>query len=825
MPSILPGYSYDIFLSYRQKDNKGERWVTEFVKALKEELDATFKEDISIYFDENPHDGLLESHHVNKSLEGKLRSLIFIPILSQTYCDPKSFAWQEEFCAFNKLAKNDVLGREINLSNGNVASRILPIKIHDLDPADKNLIEQELGDVLRAIEFIFKSPGVNRPLRAAEDRPQDNLNKTFYRDQINKVANAIKAIVEGAKASRREGDVKTHEGEKAQFREEVPLARKVAERDLGKVALVYIIAALLLWKASDLIIAILGFDQAWSQRIAVVMMVMFPLFMFLAWRYEKGPTGFVRIGSAAARTNPLPAQERKPLTSNTAILALLVVMLGLYFIPGKFITGSAMTSESTIDNKSIAVLYFDNMSGDVGQDYLSDGLTEEIITRLTKIPGLRVISRTSVRVYKGQPLNLKRIADDLNVSVVLEGSVRKSGNQLRVTAQLINADTDEHLWAESYDRELEDVFEVQKEIAQVIADKFKIAMSPETNIRVNEISTKNTEAYDYYLKGRHIAFTQYYFIGDSLAFLRSKAMYERAIEIDPTFALAIAGLADLYDSYRALNFQTFTKEMDSLRHSLSWEAYQLEPNSAFVNNVRIWMLINRDGERLFDSAFYHARKALQLEPNDYYNHESMASIYSTVGLDELAIPFLKKAINLNPLAAELHGFYGGYLYNTGQKELSDKEFQMAYDLAPVRINTKTEVAYWLIEGGRLDEAEELLKELNARSSQRFSDIQFRLCLAKGQKKEAWKLAVTPLQKLFYHASFDNMKEARELLNGFLKRFKERGVDRYLTLKYHVIWKKLHNEPMMKELLKQQEALHEANRKKYALFAEGLIPGE
>src|SRR6187402_1991119 len=155
MPSILPGYEYDIFISYRHKDNKGDRWVTEFVEALKAELEATFKEDISIYFDQNPHDGLLETHSVDKSLEGKLKCLIFIPIISQTYCDSKSFAWQHEFCAFNKLAKEDVIDRDIKLSNGNVTSRILPIKIHDMDAEDKSTIESEIGGVLRAIEFIL----------------------------------------------------------------------------------------------------------------------------------------------------------------------------------------------------------------------------------------------------------------------------------------------------------------------------------------------------------------------------------------------------------------------------------------------------------------------------------------------------------------------------------------------------------------------------------------------------------------------------------------------------------------------------------------------
>ena len=199
MASLIPGYEYDIFISYRQKDNKYDGWVTEFVDNLKMELEATFKEDLSIYFDENPHDGLLETHSVDKSLEGKLKCLIFIPIISQTYCDSKSFAWQNEFVAFNKMTKEDQFGRDIRLATGNVTSRILPVKIHDLDPEDKALLENELGGVLRCVEFIFKSAGVNRPLRANEDHPQDNLTKTYYRDQINKVANAVKEIITALK--------------------------------------------------------------------------------------------------------------------------------------------------------------------------------------------------------------------------------------------------------------------------------------------------------------------------------------------------------------------------------------------------------------------------------------------------------------------------------------------------------------------------------------------------------------------------------------------------------------------------------------------------
>jgi len=199
MASLIPGYEYDIFISYRQKDNKYDGWVTEFVDNLKKELEATFKEDISVYFDINPHNGLLETHDVDESLKDKLKSLIFIPIISRTYCDPKSFAWEHEFKAFVEQASKDQFGIKIKLLNSNVASRVLPIRINDLDISDKKLYESILGGVLRGVEFVYKEPGVNRPLRSNEDNPQNNLNQTIYRNQVNKVALAIRDLIENIK--------------------------------------------------------------------------------------------------------------------------------------------------------------------------------------------------------------------------------------------------------------------------------------------------------------------------------------------------------------------------------------------------------------------------------------------------------------------------------------------------------------------------------------------------------------------------------------------------------------------------------------------------
>jgi hypothetical protein len=199
MPSLIPDYEYDIFISYRQKDNKYDGWVTEFVDNLKKELDATFKDDISIYFDENPHDGLLETHNVDKSLEGKLKSLILIPVISQTYCDPKSFAWEREFIAFKRIISEDKLGENVTLANGNIADRILPVRIHDIDAEDMTLYQSATGSIMRPVDFIYRLPGVNRSLRAKDDEQIRDAEQILYRDQINKVANAIKEIIDSLK--------------------------------------------------------------------------------------------------------------------------------------------------------------------------------------------------------------------------------------------------------------------------------------------------------------------------------------------------------------------------------------------------------------------------------------------------------------------------------------------------------------------------------------------------------------------------------------------------------------------------------------------------
>ncbi len=456
MASLIPGYNYDIFISYRQNDNKYDGWVTEFVDNLNKELEANIKDKISVYFDINPLDGLLETDSVDKSLEDKLKCLIFIPIISRTYCDSKSFAWEHEFCAFNKLAKEDKFGRDIKLSSGNVAGRILPVKIHDLDPEDKTLLENELGGVLRGVEFIYKESGVNRPLRSSEDHPDNNLNKTFYRNQINKVANAVKEIISALKKQSQHSE----EGPKQDFE---------------------------------------------------------------------------------AKSEPQKNQRTKIIAGIIILLALTV--LGYFFIPKLY-------KPSEQIEKSIAVLPFANLSNDPEQEYFSDGMVDAILDNLFKIGDLKVSSRTSSMSYKNAKLSKKEIAQELNVSTILSGSVQKIGNNVRITVQLIDTETDTYLWSDTYDREWKDIFEIQSDIAQKIAEELKTALTPEEIKKIEKRPTENLEAYNYYLEGIY-----YYWkavaSGDNKT---SIELYEKAIGLDPEFALAYTGIAKcLLDQYWLYN--------------------------------------------------------------------------------------------------------------------------------------------------------------------------------------------------------------------------------------------------------------------------------
>ncbi len=660
MSSLLPGYEYDLFISYRQKDNRGDKWVTEFVRALKTELDATFKEDISIYFDENPHDGLLETHHVDKSLEGKLKCLVFIPIISQTYCDLKSFAWKDEFCAFNTIAKNDSFGRDIRLGSGNVTSRILPVRIHDLDASDKALLEGELGSVLRSVDFIFKTPGVNRPLTSA-DKKEDNLNKTFYRDQVNKVANAVKEIIS---SMREPAAVPAVNGN----RSSVPRANtksfweNLKLRGLDRVALVYSVFAIAGIRLVQDLTGRNYLRASFSDYIVGLIALGLPIALWLAWRYEFSPEGIIRTSSPRATSNPFSASQKRPLTGNLALGILLVLLLVqlVIFAPPK------RDGKAT----SIAVLYFDNISNDPEQEPFSDGITEEITAHLSRIPNMRVTSRTSVRPYKGKAkaMNIRQMAEELGVDHILEGSVRKSGNTLRITAQLIEARTDKHLWTEVYDhRQVADVFEIQSEIAKAIAKKFNVVISREATARFEEVPTQNMKAYELYLKARALPSATGFGIGTYYGSTRKAiTLLKEAVALDPDFgdAYILMGrfyseLEDAYDSAVLMTKEGIICNPSSadgyiqlafLTGREKWlrQAYALDTANGLLS---IGQVLEDQGE--ISSGIRCFQEARRRIPNQVEPLIFISIAYSSMNLPDSADKYFNLARNLDPQSREI----------------------------------------------------------------------------------------------------------------------------------------------------------------------------
>jgi TolB-like protein/Flp pilus assembly protein TadD len=556
MPSVVSGYEYDIFISYRHKDNKGEHWVSEFVTALRTELESTFKEDISIYFDENPHDGLLETHDVAKSLQGKLKCLVFIPIISQTYCDPKSYAWQHEFCAFNKMVTegDDTFGRDIRLKNGNVASRILPVKIHDLDPDDKQLIESELGSVLRGVEFIYKSAGVNRPLRLQDDK-SENQNHTSYRDQINKVANAIKDIISGIQN-----------------------------------------------KANPNV-----------------------------------------TGAASSKVDHATRKVSKTSVKRNAVVALLT-LIALVLGYSVFQYSSARISASTVE-KSIVVLPFKNVGPDDSDEYFSKGMTIEVTSYLSKVSELKVLSSTSVEKYTQQNADKRAIGEDLNVSYLLEGTVRKSGKTFRINVQLVEAETGYHVWTNEYDKEMTDVLEVQSEIAREVTDALKIVLTDEERKIIQSKEAVELTAYDFYLKARN-ELMNYHIDGPIKGLPRANKaieMFYKAIEADPTFARAYTGLGVVLCEKGDRNAFIEKDFLDSAKR-LADKAISLDKN---IDEAYFILGLYYNQKADDDKAIEQFKRALQINPNYADAMFSLGLIYANFKEDFVTgLSLMQKALQL-----------------------------------------------------------------------------------------------------------------------------------------------------------------------------------
>ena len=325
--------------------------------------------------------------------------------------------------------------------------------------------------------------------------------------------------------------------------------------------------------------------------------------------------------------------------------------------------------------RSIAVLPLGNLSGDPREDYFADGMTEALITELAQIGGLRVISRTSVMVYKGVKKPLPKIARELQVDAVLDGSVQRSGDKVRINAELIEASTDRHLWAKSYERDLRDILTVQSAVAKAIADEVQIKLTPQEQARLAKTRQVNPEALEAYLAGRF-----YWNKRTAEGLEKSIAYFQRAITKDPNYALAYAGLADSYHVLPELSAVpvevAFPKARSAALKALQIDDSLGEAHSALAN-------VKEDYDWDWKGAEEEYKRAIELSPGHVLAHVSYSNLLFELGRLPEALSEARVAQQLDPLSAIANDNLSGVLYYAGEYDQAVEQCRKTLDIDPM----------------------------------------------------------------------------------------------------------------------------------------------
>lgn len=400
-----------------------------------------------------------------------------------------------------------------------------------------------------------------------------------------------------------------------------------------KSALAYLVVAWLLVQVMAIIIPTFELPTTYLRNFIPILSVGFPLWIVFSWTYEITPEGLRKTKSV----HPEDSIARK--TSNRLnyiILIGLVVVVGFFVGNTIYSTETAETQEAVVESapeKSIAVLAFTDMSPEKDQEYFSDGISEEILNLLTKISDLKVISRTSSFSYKGKNINIKQIGKELNVSHILEGSIRKSGNTFRITAQLIDVATEAHIWSETYDRKIEDIFKVQDEIATRVTQQLKLSLTDTALIS----SPADTDAYNLYLQAR-----QEDLLSTAENTINAIQLAKESVAIDSTYAPTWAMLSILY--YTA-SYSFIITPMENARKegiAAAKKAIALDPNYIRgYTSLALWEHASWN----FKAANQMLEKANQLAPNNINLNGSRAKFALNNGKPELAIELTLKLSN------------------------------------------------------------------------------------------------------------------------------------------------------------------------------------
>ena len=440
---------------------------------------------------------------------------------------------------------------------------------------------------------------------------------------------------------------------------------ELKRRNVVRMAGLYLVGAWLLTQVAGTVLPMFGAPD-WLPRSIVILLAMgFLPALILSWAFELTPQGLKRDEDVAPEQSITPQTGRR---MDRMIIVVLVLALG-YFAFDKFVltprreaalVANAVPNESksVINAKSIAVLPFENRSEDKANAYFAEGVQDEILTRLAKIADLKVISRTSTQHFKNSPDNLPEIARQLGVAHILEGSVQKANDQVRVNVQLISAATDAHLWADTFDRKLTDIFVVESEIAKTIAETLQAKLTGSEERAIAARPTENPEAYQLYLKGR------FFWNKRTAVDLRKSIDYfQQAIEKDPNYALAYAGLAQAWLLLPAYNGGA-PKDCFPQAEAAAKKALSLDDDSAEARTTlaSVKAVYNYD----FAGALIDYERAIQLHPNDATAHHWLGVDLARLGQTERAVAEAKRALALDPLSLIINVSLGFAYVDAGQ---------------------------------------------------------------------------------------------------------------------------------------------------------------
>ena len=450
------------------------------------------------------------------------------------------------------------------------------------------------------------------------------------------------------------------------------LIAELKRRNVFRVGAAYAIMAWLLVEVASVVLPALHLPGWTLTFLIIVILAGFPLVLIFAWAFELTPDGIKREKDLDPAQSIARHGGRK---LDFIMIGALVLALGyvLWERQPPQRESEALNAAEAAAAKSIAVLPFVNMSDDPANEYFSDGISEELLNALAKVPELSVAARTSSFRFKGQDLGVGEIAEILNVAHVLEGSVRKAGNRVRITAQLIRADSGFHIWSATYDRTLDDIFAVQEEIARAIVDALKTKLGLRGEKLLAYAGTENVEAYNLYLRGRYLTLGE----GAEAVAAGIKSL-EAALRLDPGFARAWANLAVAYGIYN--EFNPDMKDAFALADQAADEALALDASLALAHSVKAGLHLNKFEWRLAGEAFEHA---VTLEPNEPASRDWYSQYLFIVGDFEAALRQSEEALRLDP-GSRFPWFQLGFLhYSMGDVEAGLKVFKQAIETDPV----------------------------------------------------------------------------------------------------------------------------------------------